>query len=126
MVDLNLSVFDEEKNKADIWWYQLKGRYPTICKASLALLSIFHDPRVESSFSIMGNILDKQSGQMNVDTYSAIQMVKYNVLDNPASKNGVKSIYSFKRGDKLHMPIVLSNACGCYKARLKDNAKENK
>ena len=122
---MNLPALDEEKNRADIWWYQLKERYPTISKASLALLPIFHDPCVESSFSIMGNILNKQSGRMNVDTYSAIQMVKYNVLDNPASKNGFKSIYSFKRGDKLHMPIVLSNARGCYKARLKDTAKEN-
>ena len=132
IIDLNLPAFDEEKNRADIWWYQLKGRYPTICKVSLALLSIFHGPRVESSFSMMGNILDKQSGRMNVDTYSAIQTVKYNVLDNPASKNGVKSISSFKRGDKLHTPIVsnlcynMRNARGRYKARLKDIAKENK
>ena len=74
--DLNLPAFHEEKNRADIWWYQLKGRYPTICKVSLALLSIFHDPRVELLFRTMGNILDKQSGRMNVDTYSAIQTVK--------------------------------------------------
>ena len=80
----------------------------------------------------MGNIVDKPSGHMNVDTYSAIQTVKYNVLDNPASKNDVKSISSFKRGEKLHMPIVsnlcynMRNVCGCYKARLKDIANENK
>ena len=102
IIDLNLPAFDEEKNRADIWWYLLKGHYPTICKVLLALLLIFHGPRVESSFSMMGNISDKQSGRMNVDTYSAIQRVRYNVLDNPASKNGVKSISSFKRGDKLH------------------------
>ena len=80
----------------------------------------------------MGNIVDKPSGHMNVNTYSALQTVKYNVLDNPASKNDVKSISSFKRGEKLHMPIVsnlcynMHNACGCYKVRLKDIAKENK
>ena len=43
-IDLNLPAFEEEKHRADIWWYQLKGRYPTICKVSLALLSIFHGP----------------------------------------------------------------------------------
>ena len=43
-IDLNLPAFDEEKHRADIWWYQLKGRYPTICKVSLALVSIFHGP----------------------------------------------------------------------------------
>ena len=132
IIDLSLPACDDEKNRAGIYWYQLRGRYPTICKVSLALLSIFHGPRVESSFSMMGNILDKQSGRMNVDTYSAIQTVKYKVLDNPASKNVVKSISSFKRGDILHMPIVsnlcynMGNAQGRYKARLKDIAKENK
>ena len=129
---MNLPALDEEKNRADIWWYQLKGRYPTIRKVSLALLSIFHGPRVESSFSVKGNISDKQSGCMNVDTYSAIQTLKYNVLDNPASKNSVKSISSFKREDKLHTPMVsnlcynMCNARGRYKPRLKDIAKENK
>ena len=69
---------------------------------------------------------------MNVDAYSAIQTVKYNVLDNPASKNGVKSLSSFKRGDKLQTPTVsnlcynMRNAPGRYKARLKDIAKEIK
>ena len=80
----------------------------------------------------MGNILDHQSGRMNVDTYSAKETVNYNVLDNPASKNGVKAISSFQRGNKLHMPIVsnvcynMRNARGRYKARLKDIAKEIK
>ena len=80
----------------------------------------------------MGNILDQQSGRMNVDTYSAKQTVNYNVLDNPASKNGVKAISLFKRGNKLHIPIVsnlcynMHNARGCYKARLKDIAKDIK
>ena len=70
--------------------------------------------------------------RMNVEIYSAIQTVKYNIIDNPVSKNGVESISSFKRGDKLHTPIVchlwynMYNARGRYKARLKDIAKENK
>ena len=80
--------------------------YKKKCKVSLALLSIFHGPRVESSSGMMGNILDKPSGRMNVDTYSAIQTTKYNVLENPANKNGIKSIYSFKRVGKLHTPVV--------------------
>ena len=93
---------------------------------------MFHGPRVESSFSMMVNISDKQSGIMNVDTYLAIQTAKYNVLDNPGSKNCVKSTSSFKRGDNLHTPIVsnvsynMRNARGRYKTRLKDIAKENK
>ena len=34
----------------------------------------------------MGNILDKQSGCMNVDTYSAIHTVKYKVLITQQAK----------------------------------------
>ena len=46
---------------------------------SLALLTIFHGPKVESSFSVMGDVMDKKSGRMNVSTCSAIQTVKYNL-----------------------------------------------
>ena len=61
------------------------------------------------------------------NTYSKVQG-SY----NPASKNGVESISSFNRRDKLHTSIVsnlcynMRNACGRYKARWKDIAKENK
>ena len=44
---------------------------------SSALLTIFHGPRVESSFSVMGEVMDKKSGRMNMSTYTAIQTVKY-------------------------------------------------
>ena len=46
---------------------------------SLALLTIFHGPRVESSFSVMGDVMDKKSGRMNEPTYSAIRTVKYSL-----------------------------------------------
>ena len=46
---------------------------------SLALLTIFHGPRVESSFSVMGEVMDKKSGRMNMSTYTAIQTVKYSL-----------------------------------------------
>ena len=58
----------------------------------------------------MGNVLDKQPGHTNIDTYSSIQTAKYIVLDNTASKNGVNEKISFKRLDKLYMPKV-SNLC---------------
>ena len=46
---------------------------------SSALLTIFHGPRVESSFSVMGEVMDKKSGRMNMSTYTAIQTVKYSL-----------------------------------------------
>lgn len=41
-------------------------------------LSIFHGPRVESSFSLMNDVTDSQSRNMNVLTFNAVQTVKYN------------------------------------------------
>ena len=46
---------------------------------SSALLTIFHGPRVGSSFSVMGEVMDKKSGRMNMSTYTAIQTVKYSL-----------------------------------------------
>lgn len=46
---------------------------------AVAVLSCFHGPQVESSFSLMGEILDPKSSRMKIDTYSAIQTVKYNM-----------------------------------------------
>ena len=46
---------------------------------SLALLTTFHSPRVESSFSVMDEVMDKNSGRMNASTYFAIQTVKYSL-----------------------------------------------
>ena len=46
---------------------------------SSVLLTIFHGPRVESSFSVMGEVMDKKSGRMNMSTYTAIQTVKYSL-----------------------------------------------
>ena len=50
--------------RADTWWFKLKDKYLLLSKMSLALLTIFHGPRVESSFSVMGDVMDKKSGRM--------------------------------------------------------------
>ena len=39
-----------------------------LSKMSLALLTIFNGPRVQSSFSVMGDVIDKKSGRKNVCT----------------------------------------------------------
>ena len=46
---------------------------------SLALLTIFHGPRVESSSIVLGDVMDKKSGRINMSTHSAIQTVKYSL-----------------------------------------------
>lgn len=43
------------------WWAVVfnTGKYPALCQAVKAALSIFHGALVESSFSVMGNIIDQ-------------------------------------------------------------------
>ena len=76
---LPTALVEKKFVRADTWWFKPKDKCPLLSKMSLALLTIFHGPRVESSFSVMGDIMDKKSGRMNVSTYSAIETVKYSL-----------------------------------------------
>lgn len=40
-------------------------------------MTIFHGPLVESSFNLMGDIIDPRSTSMNISTFISIQTVKY-------------------------------------------------
>ena len=55
----------------------------------------------------MGDIMDKKSGRMNVETYSAIQTFKYS-LTAKASKSSKKqkTIQLFHREDRLKSPVA--------------------
>ncbi|KAK5871859.1 hypothetical protein PBY51_012600 [Eleginops maclovinus] len=60
------------------WWAVVfnTGKYPALCQAVKAALSIFHGALVESSFSVMGTIIDQRSTSMKISTLSAVQTVK--------------------------------------------------
>ena len=83
------SYMDEHGNvlRVDDWWAAIfqTNKYHALTKIVQALLSCFHGPQVESSFSMMGDIMDKESSNMNVETFSAIQMVKYNLISENKS-----------------------------------------
>ena len=68
---------------------------------SSALLTIFHGPRVESSFSVMGEVMDKKSGRMNMSTYSAIQTVKYSLNAKTSHTFRPKSVQVFQSSYRL-------------------------
>ena len=61
---------DNKPVRVDNWWWQLNEKYPVFPKLSLAALTVFHGPMVESSFSVMGDVMDKKSGRMNVYVFS--------------------------------------------------------
>ena len=128
-VDFDLpDVLRENKPvRADSWWWKLNEKYPALSKLSLAALTVFHGPRVESSFSVMGEVMDKKSGRMNVSTYSAIQTVKYS-LAAKASKVSKKQkcVQIFHREDKLKSPVLknvvtkIRNSKKTYVERIKN------
>ena len=67
---------------------------------ALAALSCFHGPQVESSFSMMGDILDSRSGRIRVDTYGAIQTVKYSLKAKDTTANAM-----FGSMDSNNIPV---------------------
>ena len=80
LVDAQLpSALDSKRDYIDCltWWISVSKKCPVVFKVVRAVLSIFHGPRVESSFSTMGDIINKKSGRMNIETYAAIQTIKY-------------------------------------------------
>ncbi|KAJ8346615.1 hypothetical protein SKAU_G00280160 [Synaphobranchus kaupii] len=77
-VDHTLPTFKEGDDVVRLWSSVFEtGKYPGLCQAVKAAMSIFHGPLVESSFNLMGDIIDPRSTSMNIATFSATQTVKY-------------------------------------------------
>ena len=75
MCDNTLPSNNDEKGE-DIpivdWWAALVKKYPLTHRMVMSVLSIFHGPKVESSFSIMCDVIDKKANKMKDKTFSAI------------------------------------------------------
>ena len=69
----------QETERLDGWWTKIfeTKHYPILSSLVKASLSIFTGPIVESSFSIMNDTIDLQSGKTELAAYSAIMTVKY-------------------------------------------------
>ena len=83
MVDPLLpSPVDNKGNDVECltWWSSLEKKYPLVFKMIVVNLSIFDGPQVESSFSMMTDVIVRKSGGLNSGTYEAIQTVKYSLM----------------------------------------------
>ena len=105
----------EDGIRIDVWWgrVDLSKKYPCLCKMVKAVLSCFHGPQVESSFNVMNDIIDNKSGRINIDTYNAIQNVKFGIRASETS-----SIELFRKKDYLHdrvNPLLVKNMRTSYK-----------
>ena len=65
--------------RLDHWWAEVMPSYPALGKVWKACLSIFTGPRIEQSFSVMKDFMDRKSNHLAVRSYSAIQTIKYDL-----------------------------------------------
>ena len=113
-------------SRLDSWWAAVfaTGNYPSLAKLVAALMSCFHGPQVEGSFSQMANIMNTATARMNVSTFNSIQTVKYALM--ASSKTAIQY---FHKHDHLHEPVnsqLVHNMRGAYKmysSQLADDRK---
>ena len=68
----------ESYSDIPLWWAIIfdSNKYPTLSKIIKAALSIFTGPQVESSFTMMHDIITPRASRMSVETYSSYMSVK--------------------------------------------------
>ncbi|GBL98995.1 hypothetical protein AVEN_227507-1 [Araneus ventricosus] len=68
---------DIVEESVDLWWGDVENtlKYPILSRMTFALLTCFHEPKVESSFSIMNNVITPGSNRLNVSTFNAMQCI---------------------------------------------------
>ena len=87
----------QETERLDVWWSKIfkTKRYPILSSVVKASLSIF-----TGSFSMMNGITDSRSGRTEIDTYSAIMTVKYQLKSAEVTASS-----KFYRKDILRDPV---------------------
>ncbi|CAL8235989.1 unnamed protein product [Boreogadus saida] len=124
---IQLKSFKEGESIVD-WWghvFDKPDKYPSLSAMVKCFLSIFHGPRVESTFSLMNDVIDQRSGNMNVQTFNAIQTVKYTL-----QSKGKTALQLFRREDVKFGEVDrtlcknINSAAATYKRQQKKNQKE--
>ena len=77
---------DGDEIKCLLWYFKQRKQYSLLLRMVLAIMSNFTSPKVESSFSVMGDGIDKISGRMIIETYSGIPTIKYGLRDNSSTQ----------------------------------------
>ena len=115
----SLPIFDNKSHRIDEWYQcHVFHRHPVLAKVIKAGLCIFHGPQIESSFSIMSDIVDKHAGRMNMETFSAIQTVKHYLLTRSTD-----ALTAFKDPNP-RLTRNMFSAAGAYKATKKAATKK--
>ena len=65
--DLHGAIGDDVEVECLVWWKSVSARYPIMFKIVRSVLSIFHGPAVESTFSAMDDVINTHSWRMSMD-----------------------------------------------------------
>ncbi|KAK6171846.1 hypothetical protein SNE40_018271 [Patella caerulea] len=65
-----------------------------------SLLSCFHGPQVEASFSVMNNVIDSKTCRLNISTYNAIQHE-----NSGLTASGKSAVQFYAKNDFVHDKI---------------------
>ena len=95
----------KEGVRIDHWWAGVTKtqKYPMLCRVTWAALTIFHGPKVESTFSIMSGILNPQCSRLKTSSVSAIQTVKYYIK---ASGKSAIDLMKRSKDDQVNPTLV--------------------
>ena len=105
------------------------GRYPCLAKIVKACMSIFVLPQV--SFSGMNDLISPKTNRVNVETFSALQNIRYYVKSKESQPQKQSRIMStslklFHRGDVRNDPVDCKIARHMQKAHRILTLKERK
>ncbi|GBM90216.1 hypothetical protein AVEN_226235-1 [Araneus ventricosus] len=118
---------DIVEESVDLWWRDVENtsKYPLLSRMTFALLTCFHEPKLEGSFSIM-NVITPGSNRLNVSTFNAMQCIKYELCSHThTQKSGV---CMFSKHDFLKEkvdPKLVRNVRNSRNVYF-DNLKQNK
>ncbi|GFS14070.1 hypothetical protein ElyMa_001413800 [Elysia marginata] len=84
---VNDKTLPPANDRVDKWWAQesVSSKYPILSKVTLAAFTVFHGPLVESAFSEMSRIINKQTNRMSVQMLNAYQTIKYELKASNSS-----------------------------------------
>ncbi|GBM00538.1 hypothetical protein AVEN_77349-1 [Araneus ventricosus] len=112
----NVHFSDIVEESVDLWWIDVENtsKYPLLSRMTFALLTCFHEPKVESSFSIMNNVITPGSNTLNVETFNHMRITISKLL----AKFDVDSLINFS----CHKKCNDSKVQQLFKALLYKNS----
>ncbi|GBM12800.1 hypothetical protein AVEN_247575-1 [Araneus ventricosus] len=71
----------------DNWWMEVKNsrQFPLVSNMACAILTCFHGPKVDLSFSIMNLVVTSETNRLSVESFDAVQIVKYELMSEKKS-----------------------------------------